>query len=372
MKAAGLVVVNSSSSWGGNEHWALCVARGMAERGHPVRFLWSHEAVGERVRAAGLDHRRLLMLSDFDPLATMRLARHLGQLNARAVLLTRWREYLLGGLAARLAGKPQVVLRLGLRVVPKDDFKRRLIFRLADRVIVNAPEIKDTLTGQTWIDPGKIAVIVNGLDLAVWLPGWEPRGAELRRQFRNRFGLDQQAPLAVNVGNLTGQKDQATLIEACALLRSRVPDLRVLIFGEGDLHRDLQSRINGLGLQQVVTLAGFAADPMPALAAADLFIFSSRNEGMARALIEAAAAGLPAVTTDVSGARYCVQDEVSGLVTAVGDAAALAEAAGDLLLDPVRRAAMGRQARRLAEERFPVARMLDETEAVLFGPRPAR
>jgi glycosyltransferase involved in cell wall biosynthesis len=364
---SGLLVVNTSSSWGGNEHWAVSVARGMAERGHPVRFLWSHDPVGERVKAAGLDNLQIRLRSDSDLQGVAQLRRQILEMNATAVVLTKWREYLLGGLAARLSNRPRVVLRLGLRMEPKADVKRRLVFGLADKVIVNAPEIRQTLVQLPWIDPARISVVINGTELGAWHPSWTAAGGELGRAFRQERGIAPGAPLVVNVGHLTGQKDHATLLRACQELYGQVPGLRVLIFGEGPLREDLQGQIDSLGLGGVVTLAGILADVASALAAADLFILSSRNEGMARALVEAAASGLPIVTTAVSGAGQCVEDGASGQVVPVGDAEALARAAAEVLADPDLRQAMGRRARALAEERFSVERMLDETEAVVFG-----
>lgn len=367
MSRPGLLVVNSSPTWGGNEFWSVRVARGLADRGHAVRFVWCHDIVGERVAAAGLDDARVPMRNDADLLALLALAREIWRLRPGAVLLTRWREYLLGGLAARLAGRPRVVMGLGLRLVPADDWKRRLIFGLADRVLVNAPEIKDALCTRPWIPPAKVSVVVNGVDLERWRPRWQPERQALGQQFREEFGVPVTAPLLVTVGNLTRQKDHANLIAACALLREQFPDLRAVILGEGERRPSLEDEIRRRGLEGAVILAGFVADPAPALAAADLFVLSSDNEGMAWVLMEAAASGLPIVTTDVSGARHCVQPGETGAVVPVRDAPALAAAAAGLLADPAALRIMGRRGRELAESRLDVERMLDDTAAALFG-----
>ena len=371
MSGSGLLVVNSSTSWGGNEFWAVRVAAGMVERGHRVRFAWCHDVVGERVAAAGLDGVHIPMRNDGDVSALLALRRALLEVEAGATLLTRWREYLLGGLAARLAGRPRVVLGLGLLYVPPDDWKRRLIFGLADRVLVNAPEIRDALCTRSWIPPDKVDVVVNGLDLDRWRPRWEPERQVAGLAFRYAHGIAETAPLLVAIGNLTEQKDHANLVAACDALRQRIPDLRLLIIGEGELRSVLEQDLRNRGLSDLVILAGFVADPSTALAAADLFVLSSHNEGMAWVLMEAAASGLPTVTTDVSGARHCVTDGETGRVVPVRDEAALAAAMADLLADPTRRHAMGRQARRLAESRLDEKRMLDETATVLFAPHSA-
>lgn len=363
-----LLVINTSASWGGNEHWAVQVAAGLSARGAVVRFLWSHEVVGERVREARLDHARIALRNDGDLPAVLRLREQIVALRADAVLPTRWREYLHAGIAARLAGRPRVVLRLGLNVRPRDDLKRRLIFRLADRVLVNATEIRATLAEVPWIDPRRVDVVVNGLDLAAWVPRWRPEAQARGAALRAELGLAPDRPLLLAVGAFSPQKDFAGLLDAMAAIHAQRPEVRLLLLGDGFLRDDLQARRAALGLTDVVQMPGFRHDVGAAMAAADLLVLSSDNEGMARVLAEAAASGLPVVATDVSGTRTAVEDGRTGLVVPPGDPAALAAAITVLLADPVRRQTMGRQARELAERRFDADRMLAETTAVLWGP----
>lgn len=370
MSATGrrLVVVNTSRSWGGNEYWAVQVAAGMARRGAAVRLLCSSEAVAAPARRAGLDPGPVRLRADGDLPGLWRLRREVLRFAPDTLLVTRWREDLLGGIVARLVGRPRprVVMRLGLRLVPRSDPKRRAIFRLVDQVIVNAPEIREGLLRRSWIAPDQISVVINGLDLAHWRPRWEPAAAAAGAAFRQRHGLSSGSPLLLAVGSLTPQKDHAGLLAAMARLLATHPDARLVILGEGFLRPALEAQRRRLGLAGAVLLPGFDEDIAGAMAAADLLVHSSYNEGMARVLIEAAASGLPAVATDVSGTRLAVGDGLTGLVVPAHDPDRLAAAAGALLADPVRREAMARAARRLAEERFAAERMLDEVAAVLW------
>jgi glycosyltransferase involved in cell wall biosynthesis len=354
-----LVLTNTSRSWGGNEHWALQVASGLAARGHAVLFLWGEPVVGDRVRAAGLPGARLRLRADADLAGLARLARSCAEQRADALILTRWREYLLGGLAARLARTPLTVLRLGLRVVPRNDPKRRLVFRLADRIIVNAEEVRSALLQKSWIPPSKIQVIPNGLDLRRYRPGGD------RRPFRAELGIPPEAPLAISVGSLTPQKDQESLLQAAARVHREAPEVHFAVLGEGFLRPRLEERMRELGLAERFHLVGFREDVRPALAAADLFVLSSRNEGMARALLEAMACGLPVVATDVSGTRAAVENGRNGLVVPPQDPDVLAAALLKLLADPAARQRWGRTSRRIAEERFADHAMLDRTELLL-------
>ncbi|MBU1071999.1 hypothetical protein KKG45_01995, partial [bacterium] len=97
-----ILITNGSRMWGGTENCALRLAAGLRRRGCAVRFLWGHEVVGERVRAAGVPGTRLRLRADADLSGLWRLVRELHGHRAEALLATRWREYLLGGIAARL------------------------------------------------------------------------------------------------------------------------------------------------------------------------------------------------------------------------------------------------------------------------------
>jgi glycosyltransferase involved in cell wall biosynthesis len=367
-----LLVINTSRSWGGTEFWAVQVASGMARRGVDVRVLVSSEAVAGFVEEAGLDHRRIRLRGDADLPGVARLFLEMRRFRPHTVLTTRWREHLLSGLAVRIFGRrrPRQIMFLGQYIVPREDLKRRLIFRLADRVIVNAHEIRRGLEQRPWIDPGRISVVIGGLDLSIWRPRWEIDCMTAAGALRRNLGISFSAPLLLNVGSLTPVKDHAGLLRTVNFLRERISDVRLLILGEGFLRHELAGLCRLLGLQDTVLMPGFMADVAPAMAAADLLVHSSYNEGMAWVLIEAAASGLPAVATDVSGTRLAVDAGISGLIVPPHDPQELARALEELLADPDRRRSMGRQARSLAEERFSVGRMIDQVSTVLFVENP--
>ncbi len=349
-----IVVVNTSASWGGTERTALLLARGFVERGARVRILWRHDEVGERVADAGLEGIRLPRGGELDPRLLSALTGHAR--GAAALLATKRREYLPAVLAARFAGT-SAVLRLGLRHTPSAGLKSRVVFGMARRVIVNSPEVRDALLACPRVKPDRVTMIPNGVDTDAFAPGGD------RYSVRREFGIHDNAPLIATVGALTGQKRHDLLIDALAtLLRD---DVHVVIAGEGDLRPVLEARIVEKGLADRIHLAGFRRDVRPVLAAADVFALPSENEGMAGALLEAMACGLPVVASAAPGVADCVEDGGNGRIVPVGDASALAGALAELVERDDRLQAMGERSRALAVERFPLDRMIDATLELL-------
>jgi glycosyltransferase involved in cell wall biosynthesis len=168
-----------------------------------------------------------------------------------------------------------------------------------------------------------------------------------------------------NVAALTGHKDHATLVEAMALLRPRVPEARLVIAGEGELRPALEALVRDRGLGDRVAFAGFRHDLDRLLPAFSVFCLSSRLEGLGTSLLDAMAFGLPVVATAAGGIPEAVEDGVTGRVVPPRDPAALAAALADVLGDEGRRRAFGAAGRRRFLERFTADHMVAQTLAVL-------
>lgn len=148
-----------------------------------------------------------------------------------------------------------------------------------------------------------------------------------------------RAPSVISVGRLSEQKNHRLAIGAFRRMRETFPDLSLKIFGSGPLEHELTELIRSEGLDDVVNLEGVIPNVVRQNAAAALFLFTSNHEGYPNALMEAAATGIPAVTTDFSPgtAREIVEDGVNGYIVPVRDQDAVVDAAVKALsgaLDP--------------------------------------
>ena len=181
------------------------------------------------------------------------------------------------------------------------------------------------------------------------------------------FLLPAGCPVVGNVGALVPHKSQVDLVEATARLVREVPDVRVLIVGEGELRSELERRIRHHHLEAHVILTGFRDDVPALLHGLDLFVTSSVTEGFGSSVLDAMSAGLPVVGTRAGGVPESVVDGETGLLVPVRDPAALADAMTRMLRDSNVRRTFGAAGQQRARERFSATRMVDETAAVYAG-----
>jgi glycosyltransferase involved in cell wall biosynthesis len=146
-----------------------------------------------------------------------------------------------------------------------------------------------------------------------------------------------------------------------------LPRCVFVIVGDGELRPALERRASELGLDGRVRFLGWRGDLDTVYAASDLFVLTSRNEGTPVALIEAMAAGLASVSTDVGGVRDVVADAEVGVLVPFGDVDALAAAVLALAEAPARRSGMGRAARASVRDRFHAARLVADIRALYRG-----
>jgi glycosyltransferase involved in cell wall biosynthesis len=181
---------------------------------------------------------------------------------------------------------------------------------------------------------------------------------------RRELGIAPGTPVILSVGSLTRQKAQHILIEAFARAVARVPAARLLIAGDGPLREELVKRSTSLGVGQNVSWLGAREDIADLIEAADLFVLSSKREGLPITVIEAMRGGRAVVTSRAGGTAEAVLDGITGTVVDPGDPAALGDAMAAVLGDPARMAAWGEAGRRRWAERFTAERMVRDTEAL--------
>jgi glycosyltransferase involved in cell wall biosynthesis len=198
------------------------------------------------------------------------------------------------------------------------------------------------------VPQGKVRVIPNGVEA-------HAHRAPDRRALPRRV---------VVVANLRREKGHDVLLRAAADVVRAFPDARVELVGGGPELPALRRLADELGLERVVSFLGHREDVTSRLDAADLFVLPSRSEAFPNAMLEAMAAGLPVVASDVGGVREVVRHAATGLIVPAGDAGALASAIRRLMADPPFAHGLGDAARTEVIARYSFDRMIDQFEAL--------
>jgi glycosyltransferase involved in cell wall biosynthesis len=294
-----------------------------------------------------LRHVRRALSPVHDPLGLLELTLLFRRLRPDIVHLNSSKAGVLGRFAAALARVPIRVFTahgwafkatsgLGARLYLWSD---RVVRPLTTMVIcVSQTELRAGLAARTCTE-AKTTVISNGVDVD---------GAPKRRE--PEAGLLE----IVSVGRLAEPKDFSTLVDAMAQLEPGTARLRVL--GDGPLRASLEAQIAERGVSAAIELIGEVADVRPYLASADVFVLSSRSEGMPLSVLEAMAASLPVVATAVGGLNEVVLDGETGLLVGAGSASELAGALPRLSVDRELRERLGDAGRERAEGDYSLQR----------------
>jgi len=324
---------------GGAERVATALANGFAKNGHEVDLVLAKaegpylQDVAENVRIVDLDVNRVLR--SLGP-----LVRYLRRERPQALLSFLNHANMIAVLARKLAGIP-VRLAVSERNAPSATLVgggkvavmrtlSRLLLPKADIVIGVSKAMGDELNAILKIPREKIDYVYNPVDLD---------GIRSRMTAPIDLGktIDSSQPLIVAVGRLTRQKDYPTLLKAFSILLER-RSANLAILGQGEDEAALKILAQELGIGHRVLFPGFQANPHAWIHASDLYVMSSRWEGLPNALLEALACAPRLVSTDCrTGPREILEDGKWGRLVPVGDAQALATAMDAALDEPKRR-----------------------------------
>jgi glycosyltransferase involved in cell wall biosynthesis len=211
-----------------------------------------------------------------------------------------------------------------------------LALRRFARIVAVSEQVKRDMTVRS-IPPSRIEVIGNGID---------PEDPDLRGDraaARQGLGLNDDDLVIGNVARLTAEKDHARLIEAVATLRPDVPNIRLIIVGDGPERAALEELARQKHLGDAARFTGNTDNARRCYAAFDMFALPSLNEGLPMVLLEAMAAGVPVIASSVGAVPRVVQHGKNGLLISPGDTAQLVQAMRRLAADPTLRAELSRQ-----------------------------
>jgi glycosyltransferase involved in cell wall biosynthesis len=343
--------VDPERGWGGGEVQVTHLVRELARRGHAS--VVATPAGGPLARAVASEGAHvadcpIASHADLRAVPTLRrLARDADVVHfhtARAHAMAPW-----------LGRGPRRVVTRRMDYVPRGGLWVRYLYnRAVDRVIAISGGVERALVA-AGVDPARIRVVPSGVDVARFVA---PPGA--RAALRAAWGAADGDVVALVVGVLEARKGHATLIDAAGRLGRDVP-LRLVFCGTGSQEAALRAEAAARGVG--VGFLGFRDDVAACLAAADVAVLPSLQEGLGVAALEAMAAGRPVVATRVGGLAEVVVDGETGRLVPAADPAALADALRTLAHDPAARARMGAAGTARVAASYSVAAMAEGTLA---------
>jgi glycosyltransferase involved in cell wall biosynthesis len=323
-----ILYLDINTEWRGGQRQLLWMGEGLRRHGgRPIFALRTGVPLATRALQAGIE------VVAIDPLLTgwglwtvLRLRSVIRRERVSIVHAQSGHTMTLAALAA--AGtRARIVFARRVTTPLRQNQPTRWKYARAERLIsVSHAGVEGLL--RVGVNPARVHVIPSGVPLE---PPTMPATAELLAS----FGVPVGAPLAVMVASLSEAKDPGTFLRAIVVARREVPTLHALLVGDGPLRAALTRDIATLGLEGIVHLTGFRADPESLQSAASVVVLSSRGlEGTPGVLLDALVLGKPIVATNVGGVPEVIEHDLSGLLVPVGDAEIMGRAIARVLLEP--------------------------------------
>jgi len=351
--------IDTARTWRGGQNQVLLTVNGLREIGHRAALVAHPDGELRRRAAEGLELIPLAPRAELDLSAAWRLARLVKRLRPEVVHAHDAHGVAMASLALSLGGAAQSPVLVASRRVDfhlRQNSFSRWKHRQVDCFICASEAIRQMLVADG-VPAERTVTVHEGIDI-------DHVRAAPPVNVHEAFWLPHNAPVVGNIAALVPHKGQRHLIEAARLVVQRMPDVRFLILGEGELREMLERQVREYRLEKHVFLPGFRTDVLGCLKSFDLFAMSSVTEGLGTALLDAMACGKAIVATRTGGIPEVVDDGVTGKLVGPRDHAAMAQAILELLNDHAGRERMGDAGRARVEASFTVERMIAGTAAV--------
>lgn len=267
----------------------------------------------------------------------------------------RYKENIIGGLAASFSGVPHLVQTVhgpnepfqGIKKIKADsyNFLDRWVARfLFDEIIVVSSDLGEKLKQR--LDGIPVAFIQNCVDLE------KVKSNKSRIEVKRNLGIEEDSPLIGTAGRLVPVKGLHYLLKATSIMQRESPRLKVLIIGEGPERKRLESTAAKLELGSQAIFTGEREDVYDLIGAMDLFVLPSLSEGIPIVLLEALALEVPVIASAVGGIPEVITHQYTGFLVQPKEEQALASACLHLLENRTQAEALAREGKKLVETKF--------------------
>lgn len=371
-----LRIVCVTKSTGGLAQYNRVLCQGLAARGHEVSSICLSDggaAYAEALRAGGIAAQAWPMARyRVSPRSDLRLAcrlrRHLLEHPSDVVLGHGAKAGFLVRAAGRLTRTPAVYAMHSLPFLSHVQGGKARVYGYLERlassglgghIVVLTRSMQRIVEDNRVARRGTVTVIYTGIDTTSFSTPRDKAGA------RAALGLDPELATVGWCGRLTRQKAPERFVGIATALGRTHPQTQFIMAGDGEMGATLRQQSEDAKLGARLQMTPWLDDVAGLYAACDVFVLTSRWEGLPLSLLEAMASGCAVVATAVDGIGEAVRDGVDGLLCADGDNAALARSVAQLLDDPTRRAELAHSARDRVRTLYDRQRMISEWEILL-------
>tara|TARA_B100000959_G_C14949403_1_gene611262 strand:+ start:439 stop:1626 length:1188 start_codon:yes stop_codon:yes gene_type:complete len=308
---------------------------------------------------AGVTTQRMIINRHVDPSLVVRLMLRLRDLAPSIVHTHLIHADFYGTIAARMAGVPAVISSRHnddpFRTQSPLSVLLRIVNRYTNRFIAISERVRVFTIEHEKVPGSVVDTVYYGLPVS-----------EQNREVidvRSEFGLSK-GPILVCAARLTEQKGHKWLLRAFRSVVDQLPEVSLLLLGDGPLRKDLEDTVIKLGISKNVMFAGWRTDVMDILPSTDLFVLASEWEGFGLALLEAMSLSLSIVATEVGGIPEVVLDGETGWLVKSKDSDALAGSILAALRSPHKMLECGRKGQLRVQNTFSVEKMIVDTEKI--------
>ncbi|MCH8272852.1 MAG: glycosyltransferase family 4 protein [Candidatus Marinimicrobia bacterium] len=350
--------VNSARSWRGGEKQTLLLASGLKDLGNEVFIACQPQSpLHDQAIEEGINTLPVKMDGEWDLPASWKLSRWLKQHSIDIIHYHTARAHTLGWMATTFYPVPVRILSRRVEFPINKNILSRIKYKKGyDRIIAVSNAVRDVLI-LGGLDRRKITVVHDGIDLGSTNVEDDSKG------LKKAFGLDKTDILVGTVGALSAEKDQKTFLRAAKQVTEERENIKFFIVGKGRMMKELITFTESLDISSNVIFTGYRKDINNILAILDVWVLSSRKEGLGNALLEAMAAGLPIAATSAGGIPEVVRDGVGGILVDPGNHKELASAIVKLIDDRELRNRFGLENLERVKN-FDISKTIEETHKI--------
>lgn len=349
-----------SSGWGGQEIRILAESKAFRDRGANVYIATQPD--GQLFKKATEAGFVVIPVKMHKGLNFAAIGKFLSIIKSRRIDLVHTHssvDHRLAAIAARLSGRPIVRSRHLSTPIKRSPFSKALYTKFADRIITSGEFIRQAMITENGMPASHIVSIPAGIDVQQF--SLDRTFSDIRAELR----IPSSCFVVGIVGVLRSWKGHVDLIEAVAQLRNNLPNIRLLIVGEGVTRPVLEQLIADHNLGNIVLLTGHQPDPAHYINAMDVVVLPSyANEATSQVLPQAMSMRRPVISTDIGGLPEVVINEQTGLIVPPRNPTAIAAALQRIHDDPKLRNRLAEQGYKHVQKKFTFDGMINLTQAV--------